>query len=356
VSGLAIVLGGWLGASLALAPPGVEAALREGGQPQVRIGLRPTVALVWDGSTVVRSGVGERATAGRARMDAGLEIELAPALWRVGIRAYAGVLALRGRNGSGLAGEFQPHSGNDADPFEEFVGWIETSSSGERFRLRAGRMDANEEFGAVESAAPFLNASAGLTPVLERLPTYPTPTAGLHAVVGTGRGWQVAAGVHDSVPGDTGTFSIGEVRRNWSGSGGGRAAAGAWSDGVYALAEQAWNPTGAIGSVRAFAQFGRARPRAATFDRHAAAGLVVEGFGPRTGDAAGVLATRVTAPDPVVGPARAETVTELFYRARVTPWLAVQPDLQRIAGPVGGADRRDRWIAAVRIEIVFGSR
>lgn len=48
-----------------------------------------------------------------------------------------------------------------------------------------------------------------------------------------------------------------------------------------------------------------------------------------------------------------ETALEITYRARVTPWLAIQPTLQRIADPGFNPALRDAWIAGTRFEIAF---
>ena len=48
-----------------------------------------------------------------------------------------------------------------------------------------------------------------------------------------------------------------------------------------------------------------------------------------------------------------ETALEITYRARVTPWLAIQPTLQRIANPGHDPSLRDAWIGGTRFEIAF---
>ena len=48
-----------------------------------------------------------------------------------------------------------------------------------------------------------------------------------------------------------------------------------------------------------------------------------------------------------------ETALEITYRAKVTPWLAIQPTLQRIVNPGFDPALGDAWIAGVRFEIAF---
>ncbi len=47
----------------------------------------------------------------------------------------------------------------------------------------------------------------------------------------------------------------------------------------------------------------------------------------------------------------AETALEITYRARITPWLAIQPNVQRIVHP--GHALPNAWIAGARFEIAF---
>ncbi len=49
----------------------------------------------------------------------------------------------------------------------------------------------------------------------------------------------------------------------------------------------------------------------------------------------------------------AETALEITYRARITPWLAIQPTVQRIVNPGFDPALRDAWIAGARFEIAF---
>lgn len=48
---------------------------------------------------------------------------------------------------------------------------------------------------------------------------------------------------------------------------------------------------------------------------------------------------------------RRELIVEASYRAIVTPWLSVQPDLQYVAHPGGVAGRRDALVPGVRVKI-----
>lgn len=48
-----------------------------------------------------------------------------------------------------------------------------------------------------------------------------------------------------------------------------------------------------------------------------------------------------------------ETVYELYYAIKVTPWCIITPDVQAITNPGGNKDARDSRDARVRFKIVF---
>ncbi len=48
-----------------------------------------------------------------------------------------------------------------------------------------------------------------------------------------------------------------------------------------------------------------------------------------------------------------ETVYELYYQIRVTPWLAITPDLQYVQNPGGLETDRDAFVAGIRVRILF---
>lgn len=57
--------------------------------------------------------------------------------------------------------------------------------------------------------------------------------------------------------------------------------------------------------------------------------------------------------DDGVATTRHESAVELTYRALVKPWLAIQPNLQWISHPGGGADAAKATVAGVRLEIML---
>lgn len=106
-----------------------------------------------------------------------------------------------------------------------------------------------------------------------------------------------------------------------------------------------------------FARYGVASGDVNVLERSYSLGLRYRGLVPGRGeDELGILWGRGDAgakfrqAAPV---AASETVLEITYRARVRPWLAIQPVLQRIAHPGPDPARRDARVAGVRFEIAF---
>ncbi len=352
-------------------------AIGAGEEPLPR-STEASATLTWDGS-VVAAGDRAGASAGRTLLDLGIETDLERAFgWR-GARAFVGVLGFRGADGASLAGEHQSHSSIDAGAFETAVAWFEQTVAHERFRVRIGRMDANDEFGVTEAAEPFLNASAGLSPSLCGLPSYPRPGDGAVLAARFGAGWEASAGFFRPVgpreEGAYGQVAIAEIRRTWSFAGSGveaRVAGGFWNHriprgavdgpgerdprGGYVVVEHDWS--GAVSARlpgRAFVQFGLAPEVASETMRHLAAGVVLDRLiAGRGDDATGLYVTVVSIRDPSAGgPTAHETVVELFHRFRINAWLAIQPDLQWIPRPAGDPAASDHWLASVRVELSF---
>ena len=53
---------------------------------------------------------------------------------------------------------------------------------------------------------------------------------------------------------------------------------------------------------------------------------------------------------PLTGAARAEVALEATYRAQITPWLAVQPNVHYIRRPSADPEIRDALVLGIRTE------
>ncbi len=169
------------------------------------------------------------------------------------------------------------------------------------------------------------------------------------------------------------TFVVGELASRWSGPFGlsGRASVGLWrhtghrrSAGRYpaavahspylTLGQVVWTGSDGRAAV-AFARYG-ATPGDTGVDRHVSTGLAWHGpFAGRGSDILGVAATRVRVVrgDESAVRREGETSYSIFYKYEMTPWLAVQPDVQYIQQPGGQPDRAAAIVATCRMRIAF---
>jgi carbohydrate-selective porin OprB len=332
----------------------------------------------------VVSGGFRRRSATRGLLDIGLALDLETLAGVRGAIFYAGLQSFRGRNGSDDLGDIQGYSNIDAERFDAFAEvWYEQRLAQNRVRLKIGSVDANTEFAFVEAAEQFINSSAGFSPTIFSLPTYPDPAPGLNVFYHPAENVRLGAGVYESPLRDDdlnrdtdALFSIGEVGVSWPGSrrwAGGKLVLGTWQDsgrvarfdggvesgtgGYYVVAEQVlrtgFRATSPLVSL--FAQFGHADRQVSEIARHGSLGFVstVPAIR-RSGDLFGALVSLVDLGDAGgTGFDTNETVLEMFYRFRVTPYLRIQPDLQYVARPSGGSEAVRGVVASLRLEIAL---
>jgi porin len=108
-----------------------------------------------------------------------------------------------------------------------------------------------------------------------------------------------------------------------------------------------------VQGIGLFAQYGWADRAVSEANHYAGLGMEWTGAFPRRDDdifGVGVFHVRFS------GRAgfekRHETAVELFYKAQLTPWMSVKPDVQVIVNP-GGSDARTAVAAGLRMEIAF---
>lgn len=132
------------------------------------------------------------------------------------------------------------------------------------------------------------------------------------------------------------------------------------SHGGYVLAERTLFglPSDSLRNLTAFARYTFADPDTIAIDRSWNAGFKWRGpLAARPQDAIAVGWTRGRLASKyrqqLVDPARAEEALELSWRVEVSPWLAIQPDIQRIRHPGGNASASKVHIVGARLDIVF---
>lgn len=270
--------------------------------------------------------------------------------------------------------------------------WYEQRLLDDRLRVKVGKVDANTEFAVAENALEFLNSSMGFTPTVFLLPTYPDPAMSVNIffqpldslILGLGvydgslqRGVRTGARGPRSVLSSRGAyFLIGEVGLQWgdernASAWPGRLALGAWhhtgridrwtggtqpgTTGLYAVLDQTiWRagPAEEDATAGLFMQYGYAEARVSEIEHHAGGGLVWTGIVPgRPDDVIGLGASWARLSEQAGFVRGSETAIELFYQARLTPWLVVQPDLQFIRHP--GGERGHALVGTLRFWLNF---
>jgi porin len=341
-------------------------------------------SLVSDLSRVARGGLASRAT-GRALLSAGLGLDLDAAIGVPGGSAYFGFYRYRGREGSQDAGDIQAYSNIDADRFSHLSeAWYEQRLFADRLRVKVGRVDANTEYAVAGAAGGFLNASAGFSPTIYALPTYPEPTASANLFVSPTSWFTFGAGFYHGTLGDvtlpgyahqSDLFAIVEAGGSWGKQTPGRIAVGRWSHsglaptfdggavdgtaGWYGLVEQRLTGHGETDSVAAsgwsaFLKYGRADDAVSEFGQHAMLGVVREA--PLGWEAAstGLMVSAVDLSDrSSAGFPVNETTLEGYVRFPLLGFLSIAPDAQYIVHPAGLRGVKDALVGTLRMEVSF---
>ncbi len=357
---------------------------------------------VWDG------GVNNRAsTRNLFTLDALLDLEVATGL--DGASVFVQYLSVNPeRGGSRDAGDIQVYSNLENDRHIDAIYelWYEQELFDERLRVKAGKFDANSEFAYVDAAGDFSNSSAGYSPTIVGLATYPDSATGI-AVFGRVIEHERAAlelsygffdgaaevdGVRTGTRGPATFFSddksddylhIGQATLWWGRLGAlhdGRLSCGvahhtgdfarfdgeteSGSTSFYATIEQRfWRPDAGRSAdeddsgrgVYGFAQYGWADDDVSEFHQHIAAGIVGRGLiGSRAADAAGVYVSYADLSDAAgAGFEEDEWVIDAYYRVQATGFFYVQPEIQYIINPSGDPAIDDALVGGVRLGIVF---
>lgn len=365
---------------------GARSALRDRG-----VELEAT--WIGDLSRALRGGVREQ-TDFRQLFDVNGTLDLERLVGLPGATIFFDAYGIQGDYGSADIGDFQVYSNidNPKDRFQLAELWWQQMLLGELIRLKLGKFDANSEFAFVDAAGDFINSSAGFSPTIFAMVTYPEPATGVLAFLDpagpfyAGVGFFDGAGAGGAFVGKRGPktffrsdgdhFVIGEIGGLWDESarfGPGRVAVGPWyhdgsferfdgssaggTGGFFALFEQrvfAIGPQREEGTrdVRLFGQYGWADPDISAANHHVSLGLLVTGpFAPRASDTAGAMVSWVDLADvDAAGFTGNETAVELFYRVQLTPFFSLKPDLQIIDDP-GGTKEDTAVVGTLRFEI-----
>jgi porin len=351
----------------------------------VERGITVDAGHTYDISAPPSGGIGDDA-AKRGLFDLGVELNLERLVGLEGGVAFGEFYSQAGRNGSSITGDIQGYSNIDADNVAQLAElWYEQTLLEGALRFKLGKVDANSEFAYVEAGAEFLNSSAGFSPTIHALPTYPDPAVGANVFVQDVGGLYASLGAYNAEDGGTvsgrrgmtaefeESFLIGEVGLEWD-SGiedrPGRFGLGAWhhsgefeefgggsadgAAGFYAIAEHTIHREGDAGerSLTLFAQLGLAEAEVSEVEHHLGAGALCIGLLPgRDEEPTGLYVSHAGLSEEAgSGLSGSELAIEVFHAFQVRPWLTIKPDLQLIIDPAGRSDIHDALVGTLRIE------
>ncbi len=324
-------------------------------------------------------------------------------------------LQVMSNNGGGLSnaiGATQQISNIDGPKVAKlYQAWFQQNSVGDKLSFLVGLYDLNTEFYLTQASRGLLNRSFSVGKELSQTGNngpsiFPNTAAALRVRLKASDSWSVQLAVLDAVPGspgsplapslfmstDEGALVVNEVAFSWKGLnertiGHGKYTLGLWfytatfneiqaiaysgkslrstgNNGMYLMAEQsvfteAYDPAQGLAL---FARVGFANGRINRHNYNWSFGGTYAGlFAGRDSDVLSIGATYVNvsseykqvkhiANEPI---ASGEIVIEATYRAQLTSWLAIQPDVQRIFYPGSNLAVANATVFGSRIEVGF---
>jgi len=294
------------------------------------------------------------------------------------------------RAGSADAGDLQGYSNIEIDRSLDVIYelWIEHTLDACNLRLKVGKIDANTEFAGIDIAGGFSNSSAGFSPTIFTLPTYPDPATGVvlfwepsetlsigygffdgslaaDAVLTGGRG--PSTFFNDDRSNDW--FHIAQVTHRWDS---GSLTIGAWhhtgtfshfdvsthdqTSGFFStLTQQVYANDESDQALSLFAQLASAAPSISETHHHFGLGMVLDAPLPsRQDDQAGLYASHAKlSSEPGAGFDSNETAIDAYYALTIHPNLTLRPEIQHIINPSGAQGVDNATIIGLRIECTF---
>lgn len=339
-----------------------------------------------------RGGISTRgATRYRGNLDAILTLDTGKANWWEGGELFVYMQHSHGQTLSAdFVGDGQLYSSIDTSPHPQDLTrlgeyWYRHTFDEETLAVKAGRLDASADFAFADLGGDFLNASFIVLPNVP-LPYWGFQTLGVSSVYQVDERLSLAGGAYDHgqdrghwwvTTASRGMFFIGQMEyRPWAECEDAPLTIlrlGTWFTNSDAVAhdeshihEANYGFYGTIDrmlfaerddaeqGLGAFCQCSWAPADRNQIDQHYGAGLVYRGLIPlRDADTMGIGFTlvRFSADLGELTGQTSENAIELFYKARLREWLAVQPDMQYIARPSGL--ERDALVVGLRFEASF---
>lgn len=359
-----------------------------------KYGLSPELVYLQDFFWNTRGGINTH-DAGEYPRLFGLYLELDTAragLWENGT-VFLGLEHLTGRNPSERqVGDWQWFDWISGDRKRNQVSeiWYRHTFFDEALFIKLGKMEGNYDFNYIEYSLEFINSSAALNPTIP-VPTYPLQDWGVVIGVQPAAWFSCNAGIYQGK--NEGSRSVGNtlddlrgpmliIEPSWKydlNGLPGMVNIGAWWNGrrfeayhghrarhafhgkaygFYGFAQQLlWkeNPDDELcdQGIGVFAEYGWAAKDRFEIEDFVGGGLRWQGALPgRDNDVLGLGVFNVYFSDQADFAEHAETAFELFYRAQLTGWMALQPDAQYITNP-GGNISRSALVIGGRVEFVF---
>jgi porin len=297
-----------------------------------------------------------------------------------------------GKSISDLVGDTQAVSNIEAGTraLRLYEAWID-QKIGHRLSLRAGLYDLNSEFDALDAAGLFVSSPNGIGTDFAQSgqsgpSIFPSTSLAARLQVTPAEGWQIRAAILDGVPGDPdrprrtaiklgdgdGALLVGEIQAP---IGGGKLLLGHWqytadferndgkgfdkgNAGTYVRAEMPLAERSGA-KIDGFLRLGTASGRFNMFDRFAGGGLKFSGWIPgRQEDEFGIALSAAFTSESyrsATDAGRSEIAAEITYRAPLTPWLAIQPNMHYIRNPSADRGIADALVIGLRAEASFNA-
>jgi porin len=272
-----------------------------------------------------------------------------------------------------------------------YEAWVD-QKIGEKASVKIGLYDLNSEFDALDASGLFMGSAHGIGTDISQTglngpSIFPSTSLAARLEIEPAKRWKIRAAVLDGVPGDPnrpkrtavnlsgkdGALIIGELEAPL---GKGKLLLGHWrytspfdawqggrgrgNDGWYVRGETPLSGTDIDTDGRglaAFFRFGIADGAYNPFNLFLASGLNYTGLiKGREEDQLGVAfaTARTSNRYRLTTPAdRAETVVELTYRAPITKWLTIQPNVQYVINPGVEPSLRDALAFGLRTELTI---
>lgn len=295
--------------------------------------------------------------------------------------------------GSADAGDLQGLSNIEIDRSYTAIYelWIEHELEDANLRIKLGKVDANSEFDALDMLSGFSNSSAGFSPTIFALPTYPDPSFSVNLFWSPTDAVTIGYGLYDGALAADGVltgsrgpssffdddrsndwFHIAQVDIDWDHHHGGGLALGRWhhtgtfdrfdggtednASGLFATIHQTlWRDTDSERSVELGLQYGWSDPDISEVEHHIGLGCVMHApFTSRENDEIGVYCTLSDLSDePGAGFDENETAIDAYYAIALHQSATLRPEVQYIFNPSGDPMVNNALVLGVRLELAF---